>query len=76
MPLAWEVDGRNMPVYTYSCVNCGLQEISQSIHDSTLISCPICYTMDFKKIYGKVGIQFKGSGFYSTDSKGVKSGES
>ena len=65
-----------MPTYTYACVNCGVQDISQSIHDDALTSCPKCSTIEFKKVYGKVGLQFKGSGFYSTDSKGVKSGES
>lgn len=59
-----------MPTYRYECMECGQQDIVQSIHDDTLTACPRCDRIDFKKVYGNVGIQFKGSGFYSTDTRG------
>ena len=58
-----------MPTYTYSCNKCGLQEIYQSIAENTLTHCPICDSINFNKIYNAVGVQFKGKGFYSTDSR-------
>ncbi len=58
-----------MPSYDYRCAKCGhLFEAVQSIHDSTLTECPVCKGT-LNRIIGKnVGISFKGSGFYVTDS--------
>ena len=61
-----------MPSYSYECKECGSQDISQSIYDNTLTSCPDCDSIDFRKTFGAIGIAFKGSGFYSTDSRGGK----
>jgi len=58
----------NMPQYTYNCAECGPKEITHSI-DTVLTSCPHCDTLDFRKTFNSVGIQFKGKGFYSTDSR-------
>lgn len=58
-----------MPTYLYYCNNCGNQEILQSINDETLTQCPLCNTLDFRKTFSKVGLIFKGKGFYTTDSK-------
>jgi putative FmdB family regulatory protein len=58
-----------MPTYTYSCNMCGHMDINQSINDNTVAICPTCKSEEFKKVFGKVGIAFKGSGFYSTDSR-------
>jgi len=58
----------NMPQYTYNCAECGPKEIAHSI-DTVLTSCPYCDTLDFRKTFNGVGIQFKGKGFYSTDSR-------
>jgi putative FmdB family regulatory protein len=44
-------------------------DINQSINDNTVAICPTCKSEEFKKVFGKVGIAFKGSGFYSTDSR-------
>lgn len=63
-----------MPTYTFNCASCGIKEITRSIHDDTLTSCPDCGSIDFNKVYGSIGISFKGKGFYSTDSRG-KSGK-
>lgn len=58
-----------MPSYGYECKECGSQDISQSIYDNTLTSCPKCGNLDFRKTFGMIGVSFKGSGFYSTDSR-------
>jgi predicted nucleic acid-binding Zn ribbon protein len=46
-----------------------MMDIHQSIHDGILTRCPTCYSKHFTKKVSLAGIQFKGSGFYSTDSK-------
>lgn len=58
-----------MPTYMYSCSECGPRELIHTM-DEVLTSCPYCDNISFRKMFTNVGIQFKGSGFYSTDSKG------
>lgn len=58
-----------MPIYTYTCDNCGDQEILQSITDDMLTQCPRCDTISFRKTFNQVGIVFRGNGFYTTDSR-------
>lgn len=58
-----------MPTYEYSCNDCGERlEIVQSIHDDSLTECPKCHGK-LRKHFGNVGVVFKGSGFYKTDSR-------
>ena len=58
-----------MPIYQYHCTSCGADlEIFQRMTDPTLTVCPDCDGA-LKKIFSPVGIVFKGSGFYATDSK-------
>lgn len=58
-----------MPVYEYRCRNCDHQfEIQQSFTDDALTVCPECEG-DLRKVFAPVGITFKGSGFYKTDSR-------
>ncbi|MGC1513093.1 MAG: FmdB family zinc ribbon protein [Acidimicrobiales bacterium] len=65
-----------MPIYEYACKDCGQQfEISQSFTDEALTTCPTCKG-SLRKIFGAVGISFKGSGFYKTDSRGKTSAAS
>ena len=59
-----------MPTYTYYCTVCGDMDIKHSIHDSSPLSCPDCGTGGLTRRFQAVGIQFNGSGFYSTDSRG------
>ncbi|MEY3311908.1 MAG: hypothetical protein RL348_1251 [Bacteroidota bacterium] len=62
-----------MPIYEYDCSKCGQFELERSMNDNSSPSCPICNALDIKRIFGKIGVAFKGSGFYSTDSrKGTK----
>ncbi|HEX3327723.1 MAG TPA: FmdB family zinc ribbon protein [Actinomycetota bacterium] len=58
-----------MPVYEYACTTCGERtEARQTFDDPPLEECPICGG-PLRKLYSPVGIVFKGSGFYSTESK-------
>ena len=58
-----------MPIYEYACTACGERtEAKQSFTDPPLEECPICGGK-LRKLYSPVGIVFKGSGFYATDSK-------
>jgi putative FmdB family regulatory protein len=58
-----------MPTYEYACRNCGSHlEVVQSFSDDPLTECPHCEG-SLKKVFGSIGITFKGSGFYKTDSR-------
>ena len=58
-----------MPTYEYRCDNCGKNfDFVQSFDATPLTECPTC-GMPVKKVFGSVGIVFKGSGFYKTDSR-------
>ena len=62
-----------MPTYEYVCTECGGPlEVVQSIHDPALTDCPACGGR-LRKVFGNVGVVFKGSGFYRTDSRGKSS---
>lgn len=58
-----------MPTYAYLCNDCGHEfEIVQAMTDGTLTTCPQCQGT-LRKIFHPVGVAFKGSGFYRTDSR-------
>jgi putative FmdB family regulatory protein len=58
-----------MPTYEYRCKDCGEHlEVVQSFTDDALTVCPAC-SGDLRKVFGSIGISFKGSGFYKTDSR-------
>ena len=61
-----------MPTYEYLCSDCGHDfEIRQSMSDDALTVCPECGG-NLRKQFGSVGVTFKGSGFYRTDSRSGK----
>ena len=61
-----------MPTYAYACKDCSHAfDIVQSFTDSTLTSCPECEGT-LRKKFNSVGVVFKGSGFYRTDSRDSK----
>ena len=63
-----------MPTYEYACRDCGEQlEVVQSFSDDALTECPACGG-NLRKKFHAVGIAFKGSGFYKTDSRGSNGG--
>lgn len=58
-----------MPTYVYACKNCGHRfEQYQNFSEDSLQTCPECTQDALRKVFDSVGIVFKGSGFYSTDS--------
>ena len=63
-----------MPTYQYACTNasCGNRfELVQAFTDPSVTECPVCGQL-VRKVYGSVGVVFKGSGFYRTDSRAEK----
>jgi putative FmdB family regulatory protein len=61
-----------VPTYAYACKDCSHAfDIVQSFTDSTLTSCPECQGT-LRKKFNSVGVVFKGSGFYRTDSRDAK----
>ena len=62
-----------MPTYQYACTECGHHlEAVQSFSDEPLTECPNCGGK-LRKQFSAVGIVFKGSGFYRTDSRTTSS---
>ena len=58
-----------MPTYQYTCTECGEPlEAVQKFTDAPLAVCPVCGGR-LRKVFSAVGIVFKGSGFYRTDSR-------
>ena len=58
-----------MPTYSYACTECGHRfDAVQAFTDNTLEVCPRC-SGRLRKLFGSVGVVFKGSGFYRTDSR-------
>jgi putative FmdB family regulatory protein len=67
-----------MPTYQYACTNpeCGNRfELVQSFTDAAADECPVC-GQPVRKVYGSVGVVFKGAGFYRTDSRAAASAAS
>jgi putative FmdB family regulatory protein len=60
-----------VPTYQYACTNPEGKhefEVVQSFSDAPISVCPECGA-PVRKVYGSVGVVFKGSGFYRTDSR-------
>jgi len=58
-----------MPTYQYACTSCGERlEAVQKFSDEPLTECPACGGA-LRKVFSPVGVVFKGSGFYKTDSR-------
>jgi putative FmdB family regulatory protein len=67
-----------VPTYAYACKDCDHEfDIVQSFSDDSLTICPECEGA-LRKKFNSVGVVFKGSGFYRTDSRsdgaGLKGG--
>ncbi|NLA58536.1 MAG: FmdB family transcriptional regulator [Firmicutes bacterium] len=58
-----------MPTYEYACDKCGRFEVVQKITADPLTECPTCGGHVQRLVSKNVGIIFKGSGFYITDTR-------
>jgi putative FmdB family regulatory protein len=61
-----------MPIYQYHCNACSEDyEVERAINPSKLIPpcCPRCGARNVERIYGGVSVHYKGTGFYTTDSR-------
>lgn len=62
-----------MPTYAYACKDCSHAfDIAQKFSEDSLTVCPECQGT-LRKKFGSVGVSFKGSGFYRTDSRAAAS---
>jgi putative FmdB family regulatory protein len=58
-----------VPTYSYACTECGDRfDAVQAFSDAALSTCSKC-SGRLRKLFGNVGVVFKGSGFYRTDSR-------
>ena len=58
-----------MPTYSYACTECDNRfDAVQAFTDDALSTCPLC-SGRLRKLFNSVGVVFKGSGFYRTDSR-------
>ena len=58
-----------MPTYSYACTQCGDRfDAVQAFSDNALTTCSKCNGR-LRKLFGNVGVVFKGSGFYRNDSR-------
>ena len=65
-----------MPTYSYACTECDNRfDAVQAFSDAALTECPEC-SGPLRKLFGKIGVVFKGSGFYRTDSRAGANGSS
>jgi putative FmdB family regulatory protein len=65
-----------VPTYQYACTACGHQlEAVQTFADDPLTECPACEGR-LRKLFSGIGVVFKGSGFYRTDSRAAASSSS
>src|SRR6476469_5255356 len=71
-----ECQEEQVPTYQYQCTECGeALEAVQKFSDDALTECPNCGGR-LRKVFSAVGVVFKGSGFYRTDSRGSSSSSS
>src|SRR3954471_2084959 len=70
-PISARPGSSTVPTYQYACTNAEGKhefEVVQSFTDAPVSECPECGA-PVRKVYGSVGVVFKGSGFYRTDSR-------
>lgn len=57
-----------MPLYEYSCADCGTFEVIQRFSDAPLTECPTC-GKEVSKLMSRTSFQLKGTGWYASDYK-------
>src|SRR5699024_4045556 len=67
----------SVPTYAYACTQCSHRfDIYQSFTEDALTTCPECGQQALRKVFSPVGVVFKGSGFYRTDSRSTETSSS
>lgn len=67
-------DSLPMPLYDYQCAACSaVFEIEHGMAERPKVKCAMCGSTRTSKLFNAAGVQFKGSGFYLTDSRGKDS---
>jgi putative FmdB family regulatory protein len=57
-----------MPFYRYECVACKSEfRVLRRTDDGTVVSCPQCGSAKTKRLLPRIGVIYKGKGYYSTD---------
>lgn len=57
-----------MPFYRYKCDICGYTfKVLQSVNGNSVIACENCGAESMRRVLSRIGVVYKGSGFYSTD---------
>ena len=70
MDLSARNEDSPVPTYEYACSACDTRhDIVQAMTDDALTECPSCHQPTLRKLFGSVGVVFKGSGFYRNDSR-------
>jgi putative FmdB family regulatory protein len=58
-----------MPAYDFKCTKCGdVVEVTRPASDDSAVACPECGGST-RRVFGPVGVHFKGAGFHATDYK-------
>ena len=69
MSMTSQPEDRIVPTYHYRCKNCAYDfTVQQSFTDDPITVCPHCGQRQVRKVFSAVPIEFKGHGFYRTDS--------
>ncbi len=59
-----------MPFYRYECSSCGRTfRVFHQNGSSPRICCPSCGGKDAERLLPRIGVIYKGSGYYSTDHR-------
>lgn len=64
-----------MPIYEYKCIKCGYSfdaiQTFEQMKNKPFILCPKCNDNSLTKIFGSFNAHYKGSGFYTTEQRGI-----
>jgi putative FmdB family regulatory protein len=71
LTLSWEENGVGMPIYCYQCESCDttFKILSKNDGSGPPIVCPKCSGRQVKRLLPHVGIIYRGTGYYRTDSR-------
>jgi putative FmdB family regulatory protein len=63
-----------MPFYRYECANCSNEfRVLRRNDEEDSVSCPHCGSVKTKRLLPRIGVIYKGKGYYSTDYRKTRS---